>query len=179
MRKYLGVFERKITHEMALIEKQNLENHVILVGAGRTGRRLIAFFKAKKTPFLVVDFNPKTFTQLTAEKVPVIFGDINDPEIAEILNLAKAKTVISTISDLTDNLTLLEEVRNLRKKPITIMTALRKSEAVKYYEKGANYVVVPQTVAGEHIRHLLKVYGVGSETLAKMGKSNFKRLLRT
>ncbi len=179
LKDYLAIFEKRTPKELALIEEKELNDHVVLVGGGRTGKRLISFLNAKKWPFVLVDFNPKVFTSMTAEKVPVLFGDINDPEIADLLSLNNAKAVISTVSNLTDNLALIETLRNKKAKPTTIFTALTRGEAIKYYEAGVDYVVVPQTVAGEHMRHVLKVYGAGSERIGKMGKSHFKRLLAT
>lgn len=179
LKDYLSFFERSKPKENALIEKRDLTEHVCLIGADRTGRTLISYLARKKHPFLVIDFNPRVFARLTAEKIPVLFGDITDPEILEIANLNKAKLIISTTSSLSDNLVLLEYLREKRSRAVNIFTALTKDEGVKYYEAGADSVIVPQTVAGEHIKHLLSTYGIGSERIKEMGKANFRRLLAT
>ena len=57
------------------------------------------------------------------------------------------------------------------------MTALTKDDAVKLYEAGASYVINPHSMAGEHIRHMLSVYGVGSVRIPKIGKNQFNRLI--
>lgn len=179
LKKYLTIFEKKVTKEISLIGDKKFEDHIVLVGAGRTGRRLISFLSRKNTPFLVVDYNPSVFTTLAAEKKPVLFGDINDEEIFVIAGVDRAKLVISTTSSLTDNLSVLSEIKKLRRKPSTIFTALTKDEAVKYYEAGVDHVILPQTVAGEHIRHLLITYGIGGERIKKIGSNHFRRLLHT
>ncbi|MFV1917401.1 MAG: cation:proton antiporter [Patescibacteria group bacterium] len=177
IKKYLGVFERKKTKEAAFIMPRNLSGHVVLVGAHRSGKTLSAYFQRKNTDFLVVDFNPKVFDRLTAAKIPVIFGDINDVEIMEAASLDKARTVISTISNFTDNLTLLEHLRKIKPRQVSVFTAQSREDAIKLYESGATYVVVPQIVAGDFIRHLFEIPGMGKSRLGKMGKSHFNRLL--
>lgn len=174
---FLFLFERKHTKEEAFFSQSKLEGHTILVGCDRTGRSISAYMIRKNIPFVVVDFNPKVFSRLVAAKIPVVFGDINDPEAIEGCNLVRSKMIISTISNLEDNLTLLEYLRSLRVRPIRIFTAATYHDAVKLYEAGASYVIVPEVVAGEHIRHLLATYGSGSPRIERMGRSHFNRLL--
>lgn len=171
----LKIFERSVPKEIPVVEEKELKDHVLLVGADRTGRVLIPILRRKSEAFLVVDFNPRIFKVLTADKVPVLFGDITDPEIVELSQVGKAKLVISTISNLQDNLVLLEQLRMLKKKPMTMFTALTREDALKLYEAGADYVIVPERIAGEHIKHVLSVYGLGSERIKKLGKNNFRR----
>lgn len=177
VRKYLNVFERKVTKESVYIDKKDFRNHIILVGCDRTGKSLAAYFVRKNIDFLVVDFNPKIVRRLTAEKIPVVFGDINDSDIIEAASVDKASMVISTISNYSDDITLLEYIRSLKPRPTTIFTAQTKFEAVRLYENGADYVVVPEIVAGDYIRHLFEIPGMGKNRLVKMGKKHFNRLL--
>ena len=155
----------------------DLKDHVVLVGSGRTGKGLAKYLNKRDDPLVVIDFNPRVFARLTAEKTPILFGDLNDPEILDLARIDKAKLVISTTSTLSDNLPLLEHIRRLKHKPLTMFTALDRQEGIKYYEKGATYVVVPQQVAGEHIRQLIKTYGVANKKLRRMGRAQFNRLL--
>lgn len=174
---YLSLFEKDTTHEATLLEEIPLTQHVVLIGCGRTGSHIISYFKKKKWPFLVVDFNPKVFNRLVAEGIPVLFGDIGDEDVAKLTQIDKAKMVISTTSQLADNLALLEHVRGIKSRPVTIMTARTVDESIKYYEKGADYVLLPQAIAGEHLRHLLSAYGTSGEKFSKIGKSHFNRLI--
>ncbi len=175
--KYLSIFERQKTRESAYIRKKDYKDHIILVGCDRTGRVLVVYLQKKAREFLVVDFNPKVFRRLTAEKTPVLFGDINDPEILDVANINSAKMVISTTSDFGDNLSLLGYLRNLKRPPVIIITAATRENAIKLYEKGATYVIVPEITAGEHIKQLFEIPGMGDKRLVKMGKSHFNRLI--
>jgi Kef-type K+ transport system membrane component KefB len=178
VKKYLTPFERKRTKESVYEIEHDLRDHVVLIGSDRTGRALAAFFKRKGIGFLVVDFNPQVFERMTASNVPVIFGDVNDPEIIEDANIKNAKSVISTVSSMEDNLPLLEYIRNLKRKPMSIFTASSRVDALKLYGKGATYVIVPEIAAGEHIRHLFETHGLGETSLEKLGKNHFNRLMQ-
>lgn len=177
IKNYLSIFERGKTIEDAFSGNIQLKDHVVLVGCDRTGDSILRYLKAQKLMFVVVDFNPKVFSVLSAEKTPIVFGDINDSETLSAANVEKAKMIISTINNASDNLTLLEYLRGLKDKPVSIFTSGSKSEAIKLYEAGATYVIVPEMVAGEHIKHLLKTYNISPTKLTKVGLKHFNRLI--
>jgi len=178
LRVFLKLFEKKNTKEGALLPSELIAGHVLLIGGDRTGKRVISLLQKLGAPFLVVDYNPRVFNELTADRVRVLFGDISDPEILELSNIIETKLIVSTINNLRANLNILEAVRRIEAKPKVILTAETRDESVKYYEGGADYVVLPQVVAGDHIRHILKTYGLGSTKITKMGKAHFNRLLK-
>lgn len=179
IRKYLGFFERDNPMDLVYLREEKFNKHVVLVGYLRTGIRLLPYFKKKKLPYLIVDFNPEIHKNLTANNHPVIFGDITDPDILEAAQIGSAKLVISTIDTLSDNLAILEHIKRLNSKPVTIFTSITRENALKMYEKGADYVVVPEIVAGDHIRNILRIYGIRSERLKKVGQNHFSRLIYT
>lgn len=177
IKKYLAIFERDNPRDLVYLKEEEFDNHIVLVGHLRTGVRLLPYFRKKKTPYLVVDFNPQVQKKLTANKHPVIFGDITDPDILKAAQIENAKLVISTIDTISDNLVILEHIKRLAKKPVSIFTSTTRDNAIKMYEAGADYVIVPEIVAGDHIRNLLRIYGVKSERLKKVGQNHFKRLI--
>lgn len=176
---YLSIFERKKPKEKVFIKETQLRDHVVLVGCDRTGNSIIPYLKKLEVPFVVVDFNPKVYETLTANNHNVVFGDISDDEIVEAARVDKAKMVISTTYNLSDNIMLLESIKKFNNSPATIFTISRRSEALKLYEYGANYVIVPDVLAGDYIRHILRTYGFKGKRLKKAGKSHYKRLIFT
>lgn len=175
--RFLSVFEKEKTKEAVLTFHARLSDHIVLVGADRTGRNLVNYFKSKNTPLLVVDFNPSIFSALTADNIPVVFGDITDAEIIEAANLDKARVIISTVPSLEDNLSLLEHVGSLKDKPVVIVIAQTRKDGIKLYEAGATYTVVPEAVAGEHIRQILNLYDSDKKQLSEAGRRHFDRLI--
>src|SRR5258708_37702122 len=134
------------------------------------------YLRKKQILFITLDFNPRVFKELNSLNIPVILGDVTDEEILELAGVEKAKLLISTSPDINDNLIILEVLSGLHTKPTTIFTSASREDGIKLYENGANYVLVPHTVTGEHIRHILSTYGVGSERIRKLGKASYKRL---
>ena len=177
LKNFLSVFERKKTHEQALLYDRNFTDHIVLVGCDRMGRGLLSFFRKKGLLFLVVDYNPKVFFFLTAEKHPVLFGDISDPEIMDLAKMDKARMVISTVTNFNSNLSLLAHIRGLARKPLSILKSSDRDEAIRLYEAGADYVLVPEIITGEYLRHVFASHGLGEERIRKMGKGHFNRLI--
>ena len=173
----LSIFEREIFTEPQVLAKDTYSDHIILIGCGRTGKRLLSLFSRKKVPYIIVDYNPDLYTQMIAEKKPIVFGDISDPEILEAVSVERARMIISTSADFTDNLALLDYLKKQRRKPTTVFEAPTREEAIKLYESGANYVVLPEVLAGEHLRHILSSHGTDGKWFEKVGKGYFNRLL--
>lgn len=175
IKNYLKVFERKKTTASNLKTATKLEKHVVLIGCDRAGKVLLPLLK--KTKVIVLDFNPKVIKYLETKGVPHIFGDAADVEMLELLNIGEATSVISTIDDLRDSLIILAFAKKFPHPPVIVMKAGSIKEAIRLYENGADYVIVPDIVAGEHLRHLIKAHGVGS-ALTRLGKSHFKRIAK-
>ncbi|MEX2007472.1 MAG: cation:proton antiporter [Candidatus Levyibacteriota bacterium] len=152
---YLGMFERNKIKEKNISSEQ-FEDHVVLIGARRMGERILeALIKNKDTKIVVVDFDPNIVGDLQEDNITTFYGDIADPEIQELAGITKAKLIISTVSDVEDNILLLRAVKNLKKKPKILLLALEKHEAVELYKEGADYVVLPHIAGGHHIAKIL------------------------
>lgn len=176
--RYLRIFERGRTHESAFRQKREFKNHIVLIGADRTGQALLPTLARQEEDLLVVDFNPVVVEKLLAEGYEAIYGDAADAETLELLNLEDARLVISTANSLEDDLTLLEKIRGLARKPATVLVASYPQEALELYEKGADYVIVPRVVGGEHIAHIINSHGADKEYLGKLRDRHFDRLVK-
>lgn len=152
---WLNVFQRKNTLEGLETEKKDFSDHTVLVGSGRLGYEILKQLKKQEFKVLVVDFNPSIISYLKEQKTDFLFGDITDPEIMENAQVSKAKLVISTVFDPTDTIELLNSMKTLNKKPIVIVTAAEREWAVKFYQAGADYVIVPRILSGHQVAHLL------------------------
>ena len=111
LRPVLSRIDRGDGHESAYGRKSGdfdtLKNHVVLVGAHRIGQSILEALLQEGERVVVVDFDPNVVKYITDEQVTVLFGDITDAEIQEKIQLLKAKLVVSTVPDLSDNLVLI------------------------------------------------------------------------
>lgn len=177
--KYLKFFQRGKTNEKYSGSTHEFRNHIVIVGADNTGGKLVKYFKKIGKEFVVVDFDPRINKKLLDHDVPIIFGDIEDPEVYDLARVSKSEMVISTIANLEVNLTVLSEINSLPKRPLSLFTAKSHDEAFKLYKKGATYVIVPDVVAGDYIRKVLEIPGMGKKRLTKMGKSHKTKIIKT
>ncbi len=153
----IGFFERKNNrHALEESRAEELSDHVVVIGAHRVGGEMVRLLKKEKIPLVVLDFNPQVVEAMLTENIPVIYGDMGDPEILDILRLDKARMVISTSADNHDNKLLLE---NLRVKHISVPAIIRAEttkEAVELYKSGADFVIIPEVLAGDELTDILR-----------------------
>lgn len=174
--RYLRIFERGGVRERVLIKKVPLTNHIVLVGCHRTGSVLMNYFIRKKMYFVVVDFDPQVYSRVSANGAEAILGDISDSEVFDAANSSSASAIVSTISKVEDDLFILEQLRHLEKKPLTIFTASQAKDAIFLYEKGADMVILPEILTGEYIKSIFRK-GLDKDVIVKLGKQHFERIM--
>lgn len=173
----LKFFERKKTKESIFVNEINFIDHVVLVGCDKIGNTVLPYFRRHNIDTVIIDFDPNVFSRLSAENYNVLLGDVTDPDILEPARLAESKIVICTIPNLEENLSILNIIKTYNKKPIFIATASSKQDSILLYEEGADYVLNPDLIAGEFLRHLFLNHGFSLNRISKMGKSHFNRLV--
>lgn len=143
--KYLTIFERKKPKK----EYDILSSYeVVLFGCNRVGYDFLHLFKRLGQSFLVVDFDPEVIADLRKEGLNARYGDAEDADFIEDLNLKEAKMVISTIPDFDTNMFLTAKIGGEKAKTNLITISYNIDEALKLYENGADFVILPHFVGG-------------------------------
>lgn len=178
--KLLSFFERK--NYKHFLEKgqtdENLKGFVIVIGARRVGGEIVKLLKREKIPQIVLDFNPHQVEALVQEKIPVLYGDMGDPEVLDGLNLQDARMVISTSASLEDNLLLLEELSSRRINIPVIIRADTADDARDLYKAGADFVIIPEILAGDFLVEKLKEHLNDGDFFKDRSKIELERLSR-
>ena len=91
--------------------------------------------------------------------MPCLYGDVGNVEILERLNFNDASMVISTVPNKNDNLLLIQEAKKSNKKVVVFVTGNQIEEALELYNAGADYVILPHFLGGEHVSLLLETFG--------------------
>jgi len=142
----LKIFERRNPYRESDIDEPPAETEsvdVVLVGLGHYGSGLMEHLLRRKNVVMGVDFDPDSLNKWRKRGVPVLYGDIADPEIHEHLPLKKARWVISTVRSQEMNLAL---IHNLKREGYTgnlALTATNDQEAAEFEKAGANLVFRP------------------------------------
>lgn len=174
--KFLVPIEKKTSKKDLENLPQRLEDHVVLIGAHRMGSRIIKALRKKKENFIVVDFNPEIIKNLIRHKVHSIYGDLGNIDILESLHLDKAKVVISTIPSTHEDLLLIRIAKEKNKKIIVFTTAKTIDEALTLYHEGADFVVLPEMLAGDKLADYLSY--LDAKSIRRWGNFYYKRLLK-
>jgi len=155
--KPLLIFEKlsKTNKELSLVKEEKIHD-TILVGYDRLGYNIQRTLEKLKKDYIIVDFNPDTIKKLNARGIPCIYGDIEDLELLEKLHLDKTELVISTAPTISGNIALIKRVKEANPDATVMATALEINDALKLYDSGADYAIMPHYLGGERTAILLE-----------------------
>jgi len=163
---FLSIFERKDKKIDDITYKKHVYDYVIF-GYNRLGYNLVNSLKKSKKNILVIDYNPEKIKQLEKNKIDFIYGDVSNLELLCELDLSKTKTIISTISDLDADLLLIKKVKEHNYKIKLIFVADDVDMALKLYNFGADYVIMPRYLSSYYITNLINIDEHSKDRLAK------------
>lgn len=139
---------------------------VILVGYHKGGHEFLKTFRDMKQRYLVVDYDPEVIDSLEEQGIRHAYGDATDDEFLEEINMGRAQMVVSTMTDITTNLALLDYIRRHNQKTSFICHADNYTEAADLYERGASYVSLPHYIGSERVSSFIKRHGFDHDALA-------------
>lgn len=152
-----GKREKKLEY----LPEKTQEDHIIIIGAGFMGEQIVSALKGNY-PITVVDHNAETVQSLISQKVPVVYGEVDNEEVMEKIGLAKAKAVVLAIHDTGKSETLAAKARKANPDILVIARAGRFSEALKLYNKGVDYVLLPEVIGSNVLlRHFMDFLETG------------------
>ena len=154
LRRPLKIFDRFTTEGLEYFPTPK-KPKIVLCGYNRAGYSILKNLKKEKDDLLIVDYNPEIISQMIREQYHCLYGDVTDEEIIERLDLSNIEMLISTIPEVKDNLLLVKKTREMNKKAKLIITANNIEEAMQLYKEGADYVVLPYFLGGEHASEMI------------------------
>jgi len=157
LQKPLSIYDIFTTEGLEFIPTETKPT-IILCGHNRTGYSILRSLNHTKKKTLIVDFDPEVISKLVKRGYHCIYGDVTDEEIIERMNLKNINMFISTIPELKDNIYLIKKIRNVNKNAKIIVNASDIDEALKLYNQGADYVVLPHFLGGEHTAGLISQF---------------------
>ncbi len=152
----LGFFERSspIKSDFEHIDI-NCKHDIVLCGCNRIGFSILKSATEMKKRTIVVDYNPEVIKELSSRRIHCIYGDVGDVEILDRLDLKNAKILVSTVTSLDGNLLLLKKSKAANPGIVAIMASSQIDGALKLYEQGADYVIIPLLLSGERAAEML------------------------
>ena len=134
-----------------------MKNHVIVCGAGRTGRQVAQELDKMTNDFVIIERDEKRIEELK-EFVPdahVIEGDATHDSILFEAGLLEADGLIACLSSDMDNLFVCLSARDLAAKIKIVARAYEEEAMDKMYRAGADHVVSPNVSSGIRMASML------------------------
>ena len=130
-----------------IYKKINQEEYeVMLFGYGKFGNNLYETLSKRYPSILVIDEHPAIISHLKSKDMSCIYGDVGDNDFLEELNVKGTKMIISTIKKFDENMVVLKTIKEKHPHIIIILVSNHVQEAIKLYEQGADYVILPHYI---------------------------------
>lgn len=145
----------RIRRTMKKIE--DLRDHVVVCGAGRTGRQVVRELIDAGTPFLVVERAPERAEALRSEFPDgiVLEEDATRDETLVDARIGTARGLVACLSQDTDNLFVCLSARDLQPNLTIVARAFDEQTMQKLYIAGADHVVSPNLTGGIRMASML------------------------
>lgn len=169
----LHLFEKEATYRE---HKRKNGYPIHLFGYHHGGHEFIRIFKTMNHRFLVVDYDPEIIDLLEHQKIDYLYGDVTDSELLEEADIDKSKLVVSTISDHSTNVFLVNAILKENPDCVIICHADNNHQATALYELGASYVMIPHYIGSEKIGAFIKRSGLDKKEFEKFREKHIAKI---
>lgn len=132
-------------------------NHIIICGYGRNGKQAASKLMAHKKEFVVIEKNKDLVDKFQNEEIPFILGNANEDEVLLQAGIERASTLICALPNDADNLFVVLSARQINDDLCIISRASQETSYNKLKLAGANNVILPDKIGGDHMASLVVV----------------------
>lgn len=132
-------------------EIEKLSNHIIVCGAGGTGRHVVEELLATRWPFIMIDTDSEKLTRLheTYDRQTIfVVGDATDDNILLEAGIKRAHGIVASLPDDKGNLFVVVTARELNPNLRIVAKVVDTSAIRKLAVAGADSVVSVNTIGG-------------------------------
>lgn len=133
---------------------QKLSNHVIICGYGRNGKQAAQKLATYNRPFVVVE-KDKDLIDKHGEDMLFVNGNANEDDVLLESGIEKAHSIIVALPNDADNLFVVLSARQINSKICIISRASQETSYKKLKLAGANNVIMPDKIGGDHMASLV------------------------
>ena len=151
-----------------------MKNHIIICGFGRNGKQAAKKLLAYKKPFVIIERDKDIIEKFQEEDIPFVFGNANEDETLLEAGIEKATTLISALPSDADNLFVVLSARQINGEMTIISRASQETSYNKLKLAGANNVILPDRIGGDHMASLVVIPDLVEfiDNLGMVGESN-------
>ena len=159
-----GVIGHALRRRRMQKEIAKLSGHIVLAGAGGTGKHVVEELYATRTPFVVIDRSEHVLQQVSNDlcggKMLYVHGDATLDHVLVSAGVARARGVVAALTHDKDNLYVTLSARSLNAGARIVSKVVEDEAAPKIIKAGASSIVNPTMIgarrlAGELIRPMV------------------------
>ncbi|WP_054559373.1 potassium channel family protein [Croceitalea dokdonensis] len=132
----------------------SLTGHVVVCGYGRNGQQAAQKLMAYNEPFVVVE-KDENIIKANEDEVLFVQGDVNEDEVLFEAGIDRAKYLVTALPDDASNLFAVLSARQMNENLFIISRASKITSVKKLEFAGANKVVMPDKIGGDHMASLV------------------------
>ena len=136
---------------------KSIKNHVIVCGYGRNGKQAVQKLLAYKQPFVIIELNEEVVEKHIEDHLPIVNGNAIEDEVLIKAGIERAATLICALPRDADNLFIVLSARQINPKLKIISGATEESSYQKLKLAGADNVIMPDKIGGDHMASLVVV----------------------
>jgi voltage-gated potassium channel len=138
-------------------EMEKLNNHYIVCGAGRVGRRIIRNLENQKMPFVLIERDEKRVGEFIEKGDLVLIGDATSEDILRQAGVSRAKGLATCLANDADNVYVVLTARGMNSYLHIVARAVEEEAEPKLIRAGASRVIAPTIIGSQTMaRALLK-----------------------
>jgi voltage-gated potassium channel len=142
-----------VTRQRARVQTMidRLQNHVILRGFGRVGRRVWEALRSRDIDVVVIESDPARAEQAARAGAAVVTGDATHNDVLRQAGIDRARALVACVRLDADNLVIVLSARALRPDLHIVSRASEAESEPKLRLAGADRIVAPQVVGAERL----------------------------
>lgn len=159
--------------------RQERSGHVIVVGCGPTGVRVVSALKDVGTPHLVLELNPRTVDEARGRGMDIEYGDASHADILWHAGLPMALALVVTVPDPAAAAAIVGAAKAIRPDIPVVARARYAQYARQIAESGADVLLNEEEMMGERLAAVtLRCVGLASEAVARVESEGGTELSR-
>jgi voltage-gated potassium channel len=150
-----GIFTGALAERRRERTIERLQDHFIICGYGRVGRRVADEFRAAGVAYVVVDFREDSVARARDHGDLIVEGNATDDDDLQRAGLDRARGLVAASDSDSDNLFITLSARAASPGLMIVARASGEEAERKLILAGANRVVLPYSTAGQVMANLV------------------------
>ena len=148
----IGNLREKRIHKII----DSMKDHVIVCGYGRNGKQAVEKLIAYKKPFVIIEKDHEVVDKFGSAAL-FVEGNASDDEVLKEAGVNRANTLICALPSDADNLFIVLTARQMNSNLRIISRATEETSYKKLKLAGADNVILPEKIGGDHMASLVVV----------------------